>query len=198
MAIAREWLRQQSQSKTEVTLDDIRVYYEQHAADFDHTARAKWEELMVRFDEFPTKAAAYQAIAAMGNQVFGGRPLADVAKVQSQGSTASEGGGRDWTTEGSLACEPLDRAIFGLPVGQLSPIIESERGYHIVRVTQREDAHRTPFADAQAEIRERLKADQQKAQGEKFLAKLKRETPVWTIYDGDASSSANAGGYPYR
>jgi len=198
MAIAREWLRQQSKGKAEVTLDDIRVYYEEHAEEFDHPARAKWEELAVRFSEFPTKAAARQTIAAMGNQVFAGRPLTEVAKAHSQGSTASEGGQRDWTTRGSLACEALDRAIFGLPVGQLSPIIESKRGYHIVRVTEREEAYRTPFTEAQAEIREKLQAEQQKKQGERFLAKLKRETPVWTIYDGDENSSANAGGYPYR
>ena len=201
MAVAREWLRQQSKDQTDVTLDDIRVYYESHVEEFDHVARAKWEELMVRFSEHPTKAAAHQAIAAMGNQVFSGRPLAEVAKAHSQGSTASDGGQWDWITQGSLASEAIDRAVFGLPVGQPSPIIESGRGYHIVRVIEREDAHRTPFAEAQAEIRTLLEKEGQREQAEAFLARLKKEIPVWTVYDtptGSAADVSATGDNPYR
>ncbi len=202
MAVAREWLREQSKNKREVNLDDIRAYYEEHGEEFDHIARARWEELMVRFSEHPTKAAAYQAIAAMGNQVLSGQAFAEVAKAQSQGSTAPDGGQWEWTTQGSLAAETVDRVIFGLPVGQLSPIIESDRGYHIVRVVERQDAYRTPFPEAQAKIRSRLAESGKEVRGQAFLARLKKEIPVWTVYDGSSDSSANAspavGNYPYR
>ena len=67
----------------------------------------------------------------MGNQVFAGAPFAEVAKAGSDGVTAAAGGQRDWTNKGSLACQELDRALFGLPVGQLSPIIEGPTGFHI-------------------------------------------------------------------
>jgi len=202
MAIAREWLRQKSKAQSEVTLDQVRTYYDSHLAEFEHTARAKWEELAVRFSEHPNKAEAHRKIAWMGNQVFAGQALAEVAKGHSEGSTASQGGQWDWTTQGCLASEVLDRALFALPVGQLSPILESDRGYHIVRVIEREDAHRTPFAEAQAKIREKLEAERQQEQAEEVLAKLKREIPVWTIYDAPESTSPydaalNPGGSPF-
>ena len=105
---------------------------------------------MVRIDKYPSKAEAYAALARMGTQVvLAGRPLAEVAKAQSDGLTAGNGGQRDWTTKGSLVAEELDRALFGLPIGQLSPILESNSGFHIIRVIERQDAMRTPFADAQ-------------------------------------------------
>jgi len=189
MAVAREWLRQKSKAEAEVTLDEIRTYYDSHPDEFQHTGRAKWEELMVRFSEHPNKAEAHAKIAWMGNQVLAGHPLAEVARAHSEGSTASEGGQWDWTTQGCLAAEVLDRAVFALPVGQLSPILESDRGYHIVRVIEREDAHRTPFAEAQADIREKLKAERQEEQAKEVLAKLRREIPVWTAYAGWGQSA---------
>ena len=189
LAVAREWLRQKSKAEAEVTLDEVRAYYDSHLDEFEHPARAKWEELMVRFSEHPNKAEADAKIAWMGNQVFAGRPLAEVAEAHSEGSTASQRGQCDWTTQGCLAAEVLDRAVFALPVGQLSRIIESDRGYHIVRVIEREDAHCTPFAEAQAEIREKLKAERQEEQSQEVLAKLKREIPVWTAYDTPEATS---------
>ena len=67
-----------------------------------------------------------------------GAPFPEIARSGSDGVTASDGGARDWTTQGSLVSKKLDEALFGLPVGELSPILEDEYGLHIVRVTERE------------------------------------------------------------
>jgi foldase protein PrsA len=120
----------------------------------------------------------------MGNQVFAGAPFAEVAKVGSDGVEAADGGRRDWTTKGSLACEELDRALFGLPVGTLSPIIEGPNGFHIIRVTQREEPVVTPFLDTQKDIREKIVKERSEKQLREYLAKLEAHTPVWTVFDG--------------
>ena len=100
---------------------------------------------MVRIDKYRSKTDAYAAIACMGNQVLAGKPLAQVAKAQSDGPTADQGGLRDWTGKGSLVAQQLDLALFGLPVGQLSPILESESGYHIIRVVERRECRASRF-----------------------------------------------------
>ena len=56
-----------------------------------------------------------------------------------KGPTSHEGGRYDWTTKGSLVSDVIDQAIFSLPVGKLSRILEDEKGFHIVRVIERED-----------------------------------------------------------
>ena len=45
---------------------------------------------------------AWNKLAAMGNEVFGGRSFAEVAREKSEGPTASSGGSYDWTTKGAL------------------------------------------------------------------------------------------------
>ena len=116
-----------------------------------------------------------------------------MAKAGSDGVTAADGGRRDWTSKGSLVCEEIDRALFTLPVGQLSPtIIEGPTGFHIIRVTQREDVTVTQFLDAQAEIRKKIVRQRSEKQFDEYMAKLKARTPVWTIFDAPAGQQQMA------
>lgn len=187
-ALAREWVRQQVKPDEEITYDQMLEYYRNHLADFERPARARWEELMVRFSESASRADAHGTIAWMGNQVLRGVPFADVAKRYSDGVTASEGGNRNWTTKGALVCAALDQALFGLPVGRLSPILESEKGFHIVRVIEREEATRTPFLEAQVEIQSEIRRQRIQQELEGYVARLRKTVPVWTIFDGQPES----------
>lgn len=187
--VVQFWVRQQVNYEPEVTHEDMISYYQQHRAEFTTPGRVRWEELVVRFDQFPTREAAEAAIADMGNAVLTeGRPLAEVAKAKSQGVTASSGGVRDWATRGSLASQVLNDALFVLPVGQMSRILADQRGLMIVRVLERQDDAVKSFHDAQGEIREKIRKQKVEQQIQEYLAKLKQRIPVWTIYDGPATS----------
>jgi parvulin-like peptidyl-prolyl isomerase len=181
------WLREKNKTDKEVTPDQLLTYYQQHLDAFTTPARAKYEEMMVRFSKYPSKQAALEAISQMGREVWNGAPFAEVAKAKSDGATSNEGGQRPWTTPGSLASDALDRAVFTQPVGQLGEIVESPIGFHILRVTQRDDAVTTPFRDAQVEIQKKILEDREKKQRQDYMASLKAKTPIWTMFDGDIS-----------
>jgi parvulin-like peptidyl-prolyl isomerase len=137
-----------------------------------------------------SRAAAWDMLAAMGNEVLGGRPFADVAQSRSEGPTAAQGGGFDWTNQGSLASKKLDEAIFALPTGELSAIIEDGETLHIVRVVERKAAGRIPFLEAQVGIRDELVLDKRRQASNDYLAKLRARTPVWTVFDDPTGSAA--------
>ncbi len=175
----------------EITHDEMLKAYEENAAKYAVLAQARWEQLMVRFDKFPSRQAAFDAISAMGNEVvLGGTPLWAVAKRSSHGFAAESGGQHNWTNQGSLASSVLDQAIFELPIGQLSQILEDEQGYHIVRVIERRGAGRTPFTEAQVEIKQKLQEEKRKAALQEHLNKLRREIPVWMVEESEPAPTA--------
>jgi parvulin-like peptidyl-prolyl isomerase len=182
--LAQQWVHQQIKPNEETTYDQMVKYYREHLGEFTTPARVKWEELMVRYAKYPTKAEARDAIARMGNQVFGGVPFEQLAKAGSDGVTAAKGGQWGWTNKGSLANQAVDNALFTLPVGRMSPIIEDARGYHIVRVTQREDEAVRPFLEAQVDIKKKIVEQRTKKQFSEYMADLEKRTPVWTVFDG--------------
>jgi parvulin-like peptidyl-prolyl isomerase len=191
-SLASGWEEQHVKSDREIPLSEILGYYQQHIAEFEHPAKARWEQLMVSFDRFGSKEEAYRALANMGNEVLRGADFAEVARRASHGSTASKGGAYDWTSKGSLVSKVLDEAIFDLPVGRMSQILEDDKGFHIVRVLERTEAGRTPFLDAQLPIRNKLREEDTKRQRDEFMAKMKSRTPVWTVFDSQTAASGAA------
>jgi hypothetical protein len=181
--MAQGWLQQKIKFKEEIPISDVIGYYQSHLADYEFPAKARWEELFVAFDRYPDKAAAWAAVAQMGTAIQQGQPFADVAKASSQGITASEGGQWDWTVKGSLSTKLIDEAIFSLPVGVMSQIFATERGFHIVRVIERTDAGKKGFIDIQPEIKKQLKQERLQKQIEGYLKEIRDKTPVWTMFD---------------
>jgi parvulin-like peptidyl-prolyl isomerase len=163
--------------------EDVLAEYQKNLAEYEHKPRARWEQLTVRKSKHPDPSEALAMLARMGNDVKRGVPFAQVAQRHSEDMAASEGGLHDWVTQGSLVSAVMDQAVFGLPVGQMSRILEDDEGYHIVRVIEREDAYTTPFSEAQDEIRKRLGREQRKECITDYLARLREEIPVWTVFD---------------
>lgn len=186
--LAQEWMRKNVKPDEEIAHAELIAWYQNHLADYDYPAKARFETITVKAGLKRSRREAWEMLAAMGNEVLGGRSLADVARERSEGPTAASGGGFDWTGKGSLASARLDEAIFSLPVGQLSTIIEDGEQLHIVRVTERKEAGRTPFTDAQVGIRETLMAERRQQATDDYLAKLRQRTPVWTVFDERGSS----------
>ena len=187
--VASQWLQEKvkpekDKPQEEVTHEEMLAWYNAHLKEFEQPAKARWEELMISFSRHRNHDEAYAAMAALGNRVLAGATLADVAKSSSDGLTSKQNGQWDWTHKDSLASEALNEAIFSQPVGQLSPkILESENGYHIIRVVERREMTRTSFLDAQKEIKEKIKKERLDRKVKEFMDEVRKKYPVWTVFD---------------
>lgn len=169
-----------------ILLAELRSAYDGKIDDWERPARARWRQLTVRFDKHPTKADAEQKIVAMGNSVFlGGASFESVAKQNSEGFTADKGGLYDWTVQGSLKSEKLDKAIFSIGLRGLSNIIEDDIGFHIIEVMEREEAHTISFENAQKELSERLQKEKRERLVKEIQDEAMAEMPIWTKWPED-------------
>ena len=170
-------LSQKLQTDTDVSHSELLAYYRENRESYLRKARVRWEELAVRYSKTPDRAKARRMITELGNEVVYGAPFEAVAKRGSQGFTALEGGKHDWTGRGALVYTEVESALFAIPPGSLSEIIESRDGLHIVRVIEREEDSVTPFTEAQAEIRKKLENKKRAAAFEKHLTMLRKRIP---------------------
>jgi hypothetical protein len=202
--IASEWIRSKVKVNEDVGPDEMVEYYRSHLTDYDYPSQVRWEELMVRKDRFKEESAAYAELAQMGNDVWKngtqksvrGPAFATIAKAKSDGFTAKDGGIHEWTTKGSLQCMAMDKALFTLEIGQMSPIIDSGPAYHIIRVLERKEAGRKAFVDVQGDIRDKLKEKRFQVEAEKYLTKLRSDARIWTVFTGPVSAEVLMGKKP--
>ncbi len=191
--LAGSWLRQQiKDDPSPPTHEQMLTYFRQHSADWDSPARVRWLQLTAKFSNFGSKEEAKRELARWGNRIYHGEPFEQVAKAHSQDFASEDGGLHDWASKGSLRSQALDDALFSLPKGALSQILEDEDGFHIVRVLDREDARQAPFTEVQADIKKKLQDKGKDHRQAEYLAKLRDTIPVWTIFDEDFTARTSA------
>ena len=197
-SISRAWLTESVEFNREVTHQQLLDYYRDHEADYAIPARAKWEELVVRYDKHGSRAEAYGVAARLGNRAHAvaanRRPsepaFVELAKAESDGFTAADGGQRDWTTRGAMALEEINDLLFTLPPGQMSPrIVEGPTGFHVVRVLERRDAGLKPFREVQKEIAKEIRDERFDAAVLARVTELKRNARIWTKWTGDIDTA---------
>jgi peptidylprolyl isomerase len=171
----------------EISHADALGYYKEHESEYEVPAKARWEQITVKYGAGKhTRDEAWRIIAQCGNAIIGGAKFDAMARQHSEDAiSAKDGGAQDWIGQGSLVQEKLDAALFDpkLPVGTLSPIIEDGDAFHIIRVVERRWAGKISFAEAQKEIKEKLKKERQDAKRREFIDKIKQQVPVRNVFE---------------
>ena len=179
------YIRSKVEREPTVTVAEINEYYEMHSDDYQRPARARWEQLSVRFDKFPDQKAAHAAIWEMGREAYFGGSMQAVARQSSQEPFASRGGLHEWTSKGALASDPIDQQVFSIPLNAMSEIIEDQDGYHIIRVLDRQDAGITPVSEVQDSIRGIIRKEKIAESQRQVLDQMQVMVPVWSLFPED-------------
>lgn len=110
------------------------------------------------------KSAARKKILDLKNQIKKGADFADLASKNSvDKGSAANGGDLGFFTRGQMV-PPFEKAAFALGVGQVSDVVESPFGLHLIQVEEKKAASKLRFEDAEDDIKEYLfRAGQQKA-----------------------------------
>jgi parvulin-like peptidyl-prolyl isomerase len=136
---------------------DILKYYQAHQKDYAVTAKAKWEQIQIKFTKNGGKAGARKKADEILKRLEDGEVFAVVAKECSNGVTAAKGGLWGWTEQGSLKTKEIEDAVFEQPIGQIGQPVETPTSIDIIRVIDRTDAGYQPFETVQDQIKTHLK-----------------------------------------
>jgi peptidyl-prolyl cis-trans isomerase D len=154
----------------QVTPDELQSYYNQHRDQYRVAEQAKVSHILIKtplagadgkVDE-KGAADAQKRAEDLLKQLKAGAKFEDLARKYSEDpGSAKEGGSLGWIGKGRTVPE-FEKAAFSLPKGQISDLVKSSYGFHIIRVDDRQDAHMKTLAEVKDQIEPILK--QQKAQ----------------------------------
>lgn len=161
-------------STKDITVGDdaLMAFFEENKSDYDEPEMVKASHILVETED---KAKEIQAKLAEG---------ADFAELARSESTdpmsAAEGGDVGFFARGRMVPE-FEKASFAMSPGQTSGIVKSEYGYHIIRVTDRREAHEATFEEVKGDIERTIKGRQAKS-AQQLASELRMESDI-TITD---------------
>jgi peptidyl-prolyl cis-trans isomerase D len=137
---------------------DLHAAYAASMDSFRVQERVKARHILIKTDG-KSDAEKKQALAKAEDilkQLKAGADFAQLAQKNSEDSTAQKGGDLGWFPHGQMVAE-FDTAAFALKPGQLSGIVTTQFGYHIIRVDEKESARVKPFDEVKAQLTSELK-----------------------------------------
>jgi len=149
----------------QVTRDELRSYYEQHRDSYRVPEQVKVSHILIKtplpgpdgkVDEKGVAEAQRRAEDLL-KQLKNGAKLEDLAQKYSEDpGSAKQGGSLGWIGRGQTVPE-FEKVAFSLPKGQISGLVKSSYGFHIIRVDDKQDAHVKSLDEVKDEIEPMLK-----------------------------------------
>lgn len=127
------------------------------------------------------------------------KPGADFAALAQQHSdcpSKKKGGDLDFFPREKAMVEPFAAAAFALKVGDISDIVETEFGYHIIKVTDRREANTTTLDQAKDDIRELIHREKVGTEMQNYAKELRQEAKI--VYPAGKEPATQPSGFGMR
>jgi len=198
MRLAQQQLMEaQWAGKIDVNEAEVKTYYDENPKAFETPAEVQASHILIKpetadpnADPNEAKVVAKAKAEKLLAEIKGGADFAELAQANSADpGSAARGGDLGFFAAGRMV-PPFNDAAFALQPGEMSDIVETQFGYHIIKVTDRKEASVTPFEEAKAGIIEEL-ANQKKSQiAQEYIQSLKDKAAI--VYAAGAEPPAPA------
>jgi parvulin-like peptidyl-prolyl isomerase len=171
--------------KPSVTDEDVKKYYDEHPSDFEKPEMVKASHILLATRdqttgaEFPEdkKQAKRKQMEELLKRARGGEDFAKLAKEYSEDSGSKDRGGEYTFPRGKMV-PPFESAAFSLAVGQISDIVTTQYGYHIIKLLEKIPAQKMELAQVADDLKDRLKQRAVQEQLKDYVPKLIKEANV--------------------
>jgi len=178
-----------------VSEEEVKKYYEENPTEFEVAEQVQASHILIstkptdpNADPNEVKAQAKAKADELLKQLKDGGDFAALAKEHSSCPSKDRGGDLGQFTRGRMV-KPFEEAAFALKTGELSDVVETQFGYHIIKVTEHTDASTTSFEDARDGIMEKL-ARQKRSEVMKAYLQSLRDSAKIVFADGSTPQAS--------
>jgi peptidyl-prolyl cis-trans isomerase C len=176
----RELIDQQITSKIEVTEEESKAYYAGNQQLFKQPEQIKASHILIKVDakaDETKKNEARQKIEEVQQKLKDGGDFAELAKEYSEGPSGPKGGDLGYFRRGQMV-KPFEDAALALKPNEVSDIVETRFGYHIIKVYDNKPEKVMTYEEVKDRIMQRMKQQKIEKDATQYVDKLKKDAKL--------------------
>jgi peptidyl-prolyl cis-trans isomerase SurA len=165
-------------NRVKVSDKEVNQYYRDHQKEFWEDGKVRARHILFiaeRGSSETNRKSKLQQAKKILNDIRKGKDFAELAMEYSEDVSASDGGDIGFVVRGKMVRE-FEEAVFVLKQGQVSDIVETQYGYHIIKVEEIVSGNTLTLKDAKERIINVLTMEKQKQGYEDWMRELKKAT----------------------
>jgi len=182
--LAKGYVQKNVLSKVKVTDKDVDEYYKNHPKEFEKPETVKARHILIGFKGDMTedqKKELRKKAEDVLKKAKGGDDFAQLASEYSDDpGSKTKGGELGYFPKGNMVPE-FENAAFNLKPGEISDVIETPYGYHIIKVEDKKAAEMPAYDSIKEQVRVKATQDAEQKKINEFIEKAKKDTKA-TIY----------------
>jgi peptidyl-prolyl cis-trans isomerase C len=176
----RALIDQQITNKVVITDEESKAYYDKNPQMFKQPEQIKASHILIKVDakaDDAQKAEARKKIEAVQQKLKDGGDFAALAKEYSEGPSSAKGGDLGYFRRGQMV-KPFEEAALALKPNEVSDIVETRFGYHLIIVYDNKPEQTLAYADVNDKIKQRMKQEKIEKEAVKYVDKLKKDATL--------------------
>ena len=161
-----------------VTDEEVRRFYDANEKGFLASEQARARHILIRVSSDASgeeKKKAREKIEGLGGRIKKGEDFGKLAAEFSEDTNSQmNGGDLGYFTKGQMV-KPFEEAAFSLKPGQVSGVVETQFGYHLIKVEDHQEARMVTFDTVKEQIRGRLRGEANRLKAEEMIRKIARD-----------------------
>lgn len=167
-------------SKISVSDGETRKFYDENQDKFDQGETVRASQILIGVDAKASDAEKKKAREKAGKlrkELAGGADFAKLAKENSTSPDGQQGGDLGYFGKGQMV-PAFEKAAFGLKTGEMSDVVETSFGYHIIKLTDRKPAEKIAYEVARPRIEGYLKNQKISEKVSSLLEEKRKEAKI--------------------
>jgi peptidyl-prolyl cis-trans isomerase D len=168
-----------------VSADDVKRYYEDNEQQYSTPEQVRASHILFKTDGKNDDAVKKQAEEVLA-KAKSGADFAKLATEYSQDDASKvKGGDLDFFPKGQMVPE-FDKAVFSMKVGEISDLVKSQFGYHIIKLVDKKPAAKKTLDEVRAQIEDQLKWERAQAEAQRVADDVAGKLKKPADFDGYA------------
>jgi peptidyl-prolyl cis-trans isomerase C len=179
-------------AKAEVMDSEIRAYYDRNRDSFRQPEQVRASHILIKVDSHwneAGKAEARRKIEDIRKKVLEGQDFASLARTYSEDATGPKDGDLGYIRQGQVM-KPFEEALFSLKTGEVSGVVETRLGYHLIKAVDRKPEMTIPFESLKDRLRTLLKQEKGREEANASMGKAREKASVQIFLPTDAEEGS--------